>query len=354
MRKFLLSLGISLLLVHSVYAADGSILKPGHPDKYIVKKGDTLWDIASMFLTDAWMWPDIWHVNPDIKNPDLIYPGDTILLSFVGGKPQLSVQRGEASRTTKLTPVKSRNVKLEPRVRATPLTSAIPAIPLDKIAGLLETGRIVQRDELENAPHIVAGESARLLFGPGDTFYARGNWHGNTTVYGIYRKGQVFQDPETGKILGYQAREVGHAAVKAHDGDLYTLEVTNVMEGGVRVGDRLLPTEERRVESIFYPSAPNRDVKGAVMAVLGDMSQAGRNDVIAINRGEEQGLAVGNVLALQKLGKTVRDPVDNKKVTLPSQRVGLLMLFRTFDSMAYGLILQTDEPIAMGDVVQNP
>ena len=363
MRKFLLSVGISLLLAQGAFAAEPhSILRPGHPDKYIVKKGDTLWDIASTFLTDAWMWPEIWHINPDIKNPDLIYPGDTIILSFVNGKPRLSVQRGEASRTVKLTPEASTSstssaangtIKLEPRVRESPLTSSIPAIPLDAIAGLLKKGRIVQPGTLRKAPHIVAGTIDRLIFAPGDDFFAKGNWKGATSVYGIYRKGQTFVDPETHKVLGYEAKEVGTASVKSRDGKVVRFSLDTVNED-VRLGDRLLPTAERKVETTFYPSAPKGDVSGQVMTIIGDNSLAGRFDVVALNRGEAQGLVVGNVLALYKHSKIVRDPVDHRKVQLPPERVGLAMIFRTFEKMSYALILNTDDPIAVGDVVRNP
>lgn len=354
MRKFLLSIGISLFLVHSALAAEPhSILRPGHPDKYIVKKGDTLWHIASMFLTDAWMWPQIWHINPDIKNPDLIYPGDTIVLSYVGGKPRLSVERGRAGKTVATTH-REATIKLQPRVRATPLASSIPAIPLDAIAGLLKQGRIVQPDTLEKAPYIVAGTSNRLIFGPGDQFYARGHWKGSNSVYGIYRKGKIFVDPETGRVLGYEATQVGTASVKSRDGDLVRFEVDSVDNAGVRVDDRLLPTEQRRVESTFYPSAPKQSVKGQIMAVLGVDSLAGRDDVVALNRGRSQGLAVGNVLAILKHGQVVRDTIRHDRVLLPPQRVGLLMVFRTFKQMSYGLILRSKRPVGMGDIVQNP
>lgn len=351
MRKFLLAIGISLLLVQGAFAE--TILKPGHPDQYVVKKGDTLWGIASMFLSDAWMWPEIWHINPDIKNPDLIYPGDTVVLHYVNGKPQLSVRRGEAGRTVKLTPESNSDVSLKPRVRATPLASSIPAIPLDAIAQFLRKGRIVQRDTLEKAPHIVAGTSEQLILGPGDEFYARGNWVDNTSVYGIYREGNAYIDPETHEFLGYEATEVGTASVKSRDGNLVKLDLDTVDED-VRIGDRLLPTAQQKVESMFYPSAPSQDINGVVMRILGDDSMGGRNDVVALNRGEEQGLAAGNVLAISKPGKTVRDSVEHDSVHLPPERVGLLMVFRTFEKMSYALVLNSDKPIEAGDILQNP
>ncbi|MCB1693260.1 MAG: LysM peptidoglycan-binding domain-containing protein [Pseudomonadales bacterium] len=351
MRKTLLALVLALA-ASSCLAAGDHILRPGHPDRYTVKKGDTLWDIASMFLQDAWMWPEIWHVNPEIENPHLIYPGDTIYLTFVDGEPRLSVERGDEGRTTKLTP--SRDVKLNARVRSSPLASSIPAIPLDAIASLLTTGRIVEQNTLRDAPHVLAGTADRLVFGPSDEFYARGKWPNETTqVYGIFREGQVYRDPETREILGYEAIEVGTASVEAREGDVYRMSLNSVKEE-VRIGDRLLPTEERRVESTFYPSAPAEQVNGVIMTVLGGVTQVGRNDVVAVNRGLRHGLDVGNVLAIAKNGVIVRDQIYRDRVKLPSERAGLLMIFRSFDKMSYGLVLETTEPLRVGDIVENP
>ncbi len=358
MKTTLVALLLSFALANSALAAD-SILRPDHPDKYTVKSGDSLWDIASMFLTDAWLWPEIWQINPGIENPHLIYPGDVITLTYVDGQPQLALQRGEAGRTVKLSPAQpvatgDRNVRLEPRVRVSPLTSAIPAIPLDAIAPLLTTGRIVEEDTLDLAPYILAGTSDRLLFGPGDEFYARGeNWSAGTSVFGLFRKGEVYLDPETKEVLGYEAREVGTAIVEARNGDVYTLRLSAVKED-VRIGDRLLPTEERRVESTFFPAAPKQEVDGVIMTVLGGVTQVGRNDVVAINRGNNDGVDVGDVLAIYKSGKVIRDRIAREKVQLPPERAGLLMLFRTFDKMSYGLVLQTEEPLRIGDNVRNP
>ena len=352
MRKILIAIALSSMLVQGSFAAD-NLLRPDHPDRYVVKKGDTLWDISSMFLADAWRWPEIWDVNPDIDNPHVIYPGDEIALRYVDGKPQLSVSRGDEGRTIRLTPEPNTNIKLSPTIRAEPLTSSIPAIPLEAIAGLLATGRIVGPNVLEKAPHVLAGESQRLVFGPGDEFYARGQWEGGTSVYGIFRSGEVYQDPVTREILGYEAKEVGVASVLRRADDLYTMRLTSINQD-VRIGDRLLATEERRVEAVFYPTSPDREVDGVVMNLMGGATMIGKNEVVAINRGEINGLDVGDVLAIYKAGKIVRDAVRREQVRLPAERIGLLMVFRTFGKMAYGLVLQTDEPIRIGDQLQNP
>lgn len=363
MRKFLISLAIATLLVTPALAAV-NILKEGHPDRYTVVKGDTLWDIASVFLTDPWLWPDIWQINPEIENPHLIFPDDIVILGYRDGQPTLTLQRGDFGRS-QLSPSGSAGwgdrgtTKLDPRVRVTSISSAIPAIPLDSVSSLLTKGRIVGEDTLDGAPYILAGRSDRLIFGPGDDFYARGtNWDDKTTVYGIYRKGSVYIDPETDEILGYEAIEVGLGQVLKRDDDLYTFSLNSVKED-VRIGDRLLPTEESSVESTFYPSAPKNKIDGVIMNVLGGVTQVGRNDVVAINRGAREGLETGNVLAISKSGKMVRDRFAKhifrrRRVQLPAERAGLLMVFRIFDRMSYALVLNTQEGLKVGDGVSNP
>lgn len=355
MRKFLLAFTLSLA-AFQCFAAGDSLLRPGHPDRYTVREGDTLWGIASVFLSDAWLWPEIWHINPEIENPHLIYPGDVISLSFVDGEPRLTVERGTGTDGSSQQTIRQGDnyVKVAARVRSTPLAGSIPAIPLDAIASLLTSGRIVERDTLRNAPHVLAGVADRLIFGAGDRFYARGNWDNNTSsVYGIFREGEVYRDPETREILGFEAIEVGTASVDARADDVYTMTLLNVREE-IRLGDRLLPTEERRVESTFYPTAPDREISGVIMTVLGGVTQVGRNDVVALNRGLTHGLDVGDVLQISKSGKIVRDRVNRERVQLPDERAGLLMVFRSFDRMSYGFVLETEEPLRVGDVVKTP
>lgn len=309
------------------------------PDKYTVKKGDTLWDISEFYLRDPWLWPEIWYVNPQIRNPHLIYPGDIISLVYIDGRPRLTLERG-------------RNVKLSPGVKVLPHAEAIPALPLEIINNFLSRNRIVTQEEVDAAPYVVAGHEKRLLSGVGDNFYARGQFD-ETPAYGLYRIGKPYIDPETEEPLGIRAQDVGSAKLKTVDGDIGTLLATRTEEE-VRVGERLFPHEERRLESTFYPSAPEDTVEGVIMAVEGGISQVGHLDVVAINRGEREGLTVGNVLAIYKQGEIVTDRVAKEKITLPDERGGLLMIFRTFEKMSYGLVLSADRPLAINDVVKNP
>ena len=338
--------------------AETSLLREGHPDQYLVKEGDTLWAIAAKFLREPWHWPEIWYVNSTISNPHLIYPGDEIFLKYVGGNPQLSIERGPGERTYKLKPNQTvhevdRYEKREPAVRVSPLESAIPAIPLDAVASLMTTGRIVEQNTLAQAPRILAGKVESLVFGPGDRFYARGNWDEDTSTYGIFREGHVYVDPVTEEILGYEAVEVGLARALAREGDVVTFEMKSV-QGDVRIGDRLMATEERRVESTFYPTPPDQQVDAVIMAVLGGVTQVGRNDVVVVNRGLNSGVEVGTVLEIAKRGALVRDHFEGDYVQLPTERAGILMIFRSFEKMAYGLVLQTTESLRVGDFVRNP
>ena len=243
--------------------------------------------------------------------------------------------------------------KLSPRVRIEPLFGPIPAIPLDSISSFISSGHLVEQEDLNLSPRIISGKSDRLIFGSGDEFYASGQWQEGTSIYGIFRSGNVYEDPKSGQLLGLEVIEIGLARVIDRKGDIVTLAITSARED-VRIGDLLMPTEERRVESIFYPRPPENQINGVIMNVLGGVTNVGRNDVVVINQGIDAGLEVGNVLSIAKQGKQVRDPKNGELDKMPGQRAGILMVFRTFNKMAYGLVLRTSEPLKVGDLVRTP
>lgn len=354
MKKRLLGVMVVCMIATSFWGqvawGQEAILREDHPEQYTVVKGDTLWDISEKFLQNPWMWPEIWHVNPQIDNPHLIYPGDVIRLIYLDGQPRLTVERGDQSRTYKVQPG---TVKLSPSVHVVPLSEAIPSIPLDAIDTFLSDSRIVQPGDLEMAPYVVAGAHNRLIVGAGDFLYARGDFESGVPVYGVYRRGDAYVDPETDEVLGIQARNIGTVKVKSIDKDIATNTVTRTTEE-IRIKDRLLPREERPVDSNFFPSAPADEVNGIILAVEGGVSQVGKMDVVVLNRGEREGLQPGNVLAVYKRGALTRDPVAEEIVKLPDERAGLLMVFRTFEKLSFGLVLEAELPLATMDLVRNP
>lgn len=341
MRKSLLAL---LMLAMAGLAQAQVQLKDGYPQRYTVVRGDTLWDISGKFLRQPWQWPQLWHANPQIANPDLIYPGDSLVLGFVEGQPQLMLERG-ASRGT---------IKLSPKVRTTPVAEAIPSIPLESINSFLLTNRIMDSAEAFNAaPYIVAGNAERVLSGIGDRIYARGAFDPAQSVYGIFRQGKVYTDPETQEFLGINADNIGGGEIVATEGDISTLVLQRSREE-VRLGDRLFSDEQRAVNSTFFPSAPQSDIHGVIIDVPRGVTQIGKYDVVTLNRGTRDGLREGNVLAVYKTGETVRDRITGEQVKVPDERSGLLMVFRTYEKLSYGLILNANRSLAVMDKVGNP
>jgi nucleoid-associated protein YgaU len=340
MKRVLLGGLLALAQAFAAQAGDVLALKQGHPQTYVVKKGDTLWAISNMFLSDPWLWPEIWHINPQVENPHLIYPGDSLNLVYIDGKPQLVLSRG-------------RDVKLSPEVRSTPIAQAIPAIPLEAINPFLNRGRIVGAGVLESAPYVLAGKEGHIVAGAGDEIYGRGPFNPGETAFGIFRRGDTFIDPDSGEVLGIQARDIGTAKLLAHEGDVGTLALNRTTEE-TRRGDSLLSEEERRINASFFPSAPENDIKGYLLAVEGGVSQIGFMNVVVISKGAREGLAEGNLFAIYKTGETVRDPVSQDLVKVPDFRAGLLMVFRVFDKVSYGLVLRAERPLAVNDRIRNP
>jgi hypothetical protein len=341
MKKLLI--GIAAAWISCSAFAEEIQLNDTHPSSHTVVKGDTLWDISESFLKTPWMWPEIWHANPQVENPHLIYPGDVIRLVYMDGKPRLVVDRGEASRT----------FKLSPQARIQPTTEAIPAISLDKINNFLSKSRVTQAGELEAAPHVVVGLENHLILGAGDTLYARGDFSDNSSAYGVYRRGQDFVDPTTNEVLGIQALDIGSVRTKAMADDIGTFAVTRTTEE-IRTGDRLMQTEERSIDSTFFPSAPKQEVEGLLIAVEGGVTQIAALDVVALNRGERDGLVIGSVLSIFKQGGTIKDRIKGDVITLPDEKAGLLMVFRTYEKMSYGLVLEASRSLSVNDKVRNP
>jgi len=312
------------------------------PETYTVKKGDTLWGISGMYLTQPWRWPELWDVNPQIDNPHRIFPGDELYLVWVDGQPRLRINRG-------------RNVKLNPNMRVTALDLAIPVIPLDEIGAFLRGHRILDARELNNSAYVVAGAQKHLLGSPGDRIFGRGFFPDGERAYGIFRAGDTYRDPITNEVLGYQAEDIGSAQLLSSNKDeVVELEISRVSEE-VRITDRLLPNEEKILDATFQPRAPEAEVvDGYMIAVDGGVNQIGPWDIVVINRGERDGLAVGHVLAIYQTGEIVHDQIAGDNVALPDVRSGLLMIFDVFEKASYGIVLKSNRPLKVLDKVKNP
>jgi hypothetical protein len=330
------------LFAASLYAAD-VVLNPEHPDRYVVVKGDTLWDISAMFLRDPWLWPEVWYVNPQIANPHLIYPGDILTLVYVDGKPQLRMSRGYPT------------VDLDPRVRVESLENAIPTIPLDAIRPFLTRAIVVDKNELDTAPYVVASAGEHVITGVSDRVYARGIDDRDTAVYDIYRPGGPYIDPDTDELLGYEALYIGTGPIEQF-GDPATLFLAETTRE-VRVSDRLRPADRSTPVTHFQPHAPDDDLEGHIISVIDGVTQIGQFNVVAIDLGEREGIEVGHVFRVFQRGHKIKDTVSGKRndvVKLPDEDAGLIMVFRTFEKVSFGLIMKATSAIHINDFVRTP
>ncbi|MFL6699955.1 MAG: LysM peptidoglycan-binding domain-containing protein [Vitreoscilla sp.] len=335
-----------------------SELAENAPDTYTVKRGDTLWHISGMFLKSPWRWPELWGMNLEqIHNPHLIYPGQLLVLEKIDGMARLKLGTtvGGVGDT----------VKLSPSIRSESSESAaIASIPMNLISPFLTDAMIFDSNQMATAPRIVAVQENRMLLQRGDTAYVSGDL-GNTRSWQIFRAPKALVDPDTKEILGYEARYVGSADRK-QDGEIRpgaetgglnvpsSFTITSNKED-VATGDRLAPATVRDFAP-FVPHPPANPVNGKIVSLYGDAMSAGTNQIVSLNRGARDGLERGTVLALWHEGAVTHDKSveHGNLIKLPDERIGVVFVFRVFDRMAYGLVLQTTEPSLPGDRVTQP
>jgi LysM repeat protein len=329
----------------------GPALNPNAPDSYVVKRGDTLWAIARVFLRDPWFWPEIWQVNPQVQNPHLIYPGDTLRLVYIEGRPTITLQRGDAARVL-------------PRIRSQPLEGAVTTIPYETVAAFMSKPSVLAKEQIKDAPYVLATRDRHVVMANGDTLYARGFSAPVElgTHYNVVRVGDALRDPDDNRIVGYDGIFTGAGHV-TRGGDPTTLIITESARE-TEPGDKLFAGGVD-VPLDFIPSPPKSKTNGRIMAVSNGVTVIGQYEVVVINRGSADGLAPGNVLAVFQAGEVIRDSANKgflnegsrlgaKKVRLPDERTGTFMVFKTFDHLSYGLIMEATDVIRVADLVENP
>jgi hypothetical protein len=347
---------IILVIAPLLAFADDVQLRPDHPERYTVVRGDTLWDIASRFLKSPWHWPRIWKINQAIKNPHLIYPGDVIVLRYVDGQPELTLLRAEkltADGGAAVPAATSGNVlKLQPRVHSEALERAIPTIPPGAIVPFLTQPLAVGERELERAGYVTVGLDNRIALGDHSEFYARGMAKEDAEFFQIFRPGKALKHPETGELLGYEAVYLGDAR-RLESGDPTKLVVTAVKQEIVPT-DRLLVAPPRAALPYYYPRPPANQVAGRVISALNAVSEVGPYTVVALSLGKREGLEEGHVLRVMRHVGKHNDPVTRRNYALPDEESGLVLVFRIFDKMSYGLVMNANQPIHINDAVVTP
>jgi hypothetical protein len=394
-----LVLSLALLLAMPALA-DTLQLQDNAPDKYVVVKGDTLWDISGRFLKDPWRWPQIWNMNrEEIKNPHWIYPGDLIVLDRSGAEPRLSLVKGDQGNLP--------TVKLSPGMRTTEISDAgIPPIPIRVIHPFLSQPRVVPHGALDDAPFILGSNTDRYVLGTGDDAIATGGKPG-VTHWNILRPGHALTDPVTGELLGYEVIYLGDARTLV-EGAPQKIRITNAVEE-ILPHDKLVAADDSATFE-YIPHAPDKEINGRIISAYGGLTDSGVYQTVVINRGSRDGLESGNVLAVFREGMAAtltKDEADRMKwvneksagipdggawlysdvrclnqyskvtydqaadvrdnfrgtclgdkneraVKMPDAKSGLIMVYRVYDSVSYALIMQSDGPVYLLDTVRNP
>ncbi|MGP1676069.1 MAG: LysM peptidoglycan-binding domain-containing protein [Burkholderiales bacterium] len=325
-------------------------LQDNAPERYVVVPGDTLWGIAAKFLKDPWRWPEMWKLNQEeMKNPHFIYSGDVIVLDRSGSRPELRIEMGDT-------------VKLSPRVRVEDTSKqAVPSIPPRVIEPFLSQPLVIEPDGLDNAPRIIAAQADRVYLGSGDVAYVSGIKDAKVdSLWQIYRPGKPLIDPESQKTLGYEAVFLGDGRV-TRTGDPATIQIFGAQQE-IGKGDRLVAAPPLVLNN-YVPHAPSTSIQGRIIATRGGLRETGPQNVITLNRGKNDGLERGHVLALLRLGRTTVEKTRSSKwfradkveaTKLPDERYGLVFVFRTFDRVSYALVMSASRPVLIDDVVTTP
>jgi len=384
MKKSIISLILLLSFPLSVLATTAEDLKADAPDRYTVTSGDTLWGISNRFLKDPWCWPELWKMNQgELRNPHRIYPGEELVLErSANGEVALRVAAANSPNSSRMSP----QVRVEERA-----AQPIYTIPTAAIEPFLSKPLVVTANELDNAARIVATEEDRVVLGKGNIAYAQGvdpkdnRWH-------IFRRGDPLVDPETKQTLGYIAIYLGEAAL-VKGGEIATIQLASATQEVVR-GDKLVPVSNEKPVFAYTPHAPQAQVDGRVIATYGGLWETGPLSIVALSKGSRDGLEVGHVLALNRdqrgsrydsrtqayfgrQGPTGNDnpvtyyPADlggrdaplfqrgepirrGDFAKLPSERYGLVLVFRTFERASYALVMQATRPVTVTDIISNP
>lgn len=342
------------VLLPSAYASNPApSIKADAPNRYIVKKGDTLWDISGRYLDSPWRWKEIWATNKQIKNPDLIYPDDVLILCVIQGQTLVGIDTGEGCAGVEKQLL---GTTITSTVAVTSTANSIPPIPLSAIRQWLDRTTVVDPRDFNTTPYILASKTRNLITASGDKVYAKGVPLIVGQTYGIYREGELYVEPRTQNIIGLEVTQVATGLVTSVAANgVSSLELSDSYGKEVREGDRVFVELNNAISPVFYPVPANVRRGGMIVRVMDSISSAARGSVVAINLGSAQGAKPGDVLTVYRKGPLVRDIRDNdSQVRLPSEPSGMVMVFNTFNDISYAYVLESELPLSVGDQLLPP
>lgn len=350
-KKSVLALMMATLATSAFANNPAPTIKADAPNRYVVKKGDTLWDIAGRYLDAPYRWRDIWATNKQVKNPNLIYPNDVLILCVIKGQTLVGVDTGEGCAG-----VEAQMTNTPKTVAVRPSDEAVTAIPLSAIRQWLDRLIVVSPSDFESSPYVLSSKNSNIVTGVGDKIYVKGAGLVVGQHYGVYKKGKPYVDPATRATIGLETVQVATGTVVAMASNgIASVQITESFGKEIEEGDRVFADIGNAVPPVFYLKPANPSRGGRVVRVNDSIIASGVGGIIAINMGAAEGLRVGDVLAVHQRGIVVRDVRDHDAVVrLPSEEIGLAMVFKTFGQISYAYVLNADQPIKEGDYLTAP
>ncbi|MCG7656769.1 LysM peptidoglycan-binding domain-containing protein [Wielerella bovis] len=372
------------MIISNSAIAENLRVRPGAPSRYTVKQGDTLWSISGKYLYRPWKWHALWGANRSkIRNPHLIYPGQTLVLSYVNGKPRLGVDRSRSGGIP--------TIKLSPRVRDLGSGYGIPSINVDFYRMFMKTPQFMSAEELTSLPRLVSSTDNRLYFSDGDRVYADGIDEPGT--YMILRAVRELKDPRTKASLGMLMEFAGEASTLStpnsalshrsaeaqaalHD-DEYFVKNPNgsrkpiavrtaqpmIITGAlseIRKGDYLVKRPSNYANFHFMPHETEGRIDADIVDIMDGVAESGTMQTLILNKGLANGLEPGSVLGIYRRGKLVQSDWENRDlskspyVVTPNQEIGLAMVYRANQNVSSAIIIESIANISRDDLLSNP
>lgn len=327
-------------------------IKADAPNRYEVKKGDTLWAIAGKYLNNPVRWKEIWAVNKQLKNPHLIYPGDVLIMCLIKGQTLVGIDTGEGCVGVE------KNMTAQPDMPITlnSTEGSVGAIPLAGIRHWLDRAVIVNPEDFATTPYVLASKKGNLVTAAGDKIYVKGALLTLGQTYGVFRQSNPYIDTRTSQIMGLEAIQVARGIVTdISPNGISSIQLTESYDTEVREGDRVFSEIDAKIPSVFYPAPAEVTRGGTIVRVLGSIGSAAKDSVVAINLGAVQGAKAGHVLDVYRKGALVKDIRDHDTpVRLPSEKAGMVMIFKVFDNISYAYVLSAELPLGEGDQLLPP
>jgi len=321
----------NLSLPKGVTTAD---VKADLPQPYVVKKGDTLWDIANYFFKDPYKWLKIWEKNLYITNPDLIYPGNEIWFN-----PQKKKQGGVST------------LRPQPTIISKPVERLEGKIDTSLLVTALSRHGFLSPNAIDGVGYLLDSEDERINYGANDRVYIKMNQPANEgDLFDVFHSGDVLHDPDTGKALGILVKHLGQIEITSESKGIYRGVILRNFEEITR-GDRLKPAVD--VDTTLEPSYPNHDVQGKVMYIRNNAAEAGQNQEIVINLGSNADMKTGTILSIHRAGRMITDKVSGKEMRLPEEKIGELLVLVVHEKGSLALVTRSSASINLGDIVRN-